>query len=178
MKKLFLFIAALTLSAGLAHAQGNRELNTLPTPENNQIVYRTSDHQKITLNNPNYFGVAYNDANSTYNEEEDYGIISFDGNITKIGDWAFVNRTTLTAVVWPSAVTRIEQQAFNGCTNLSSINLQEGVTSIGDEAFHNCAGITELTIPSTVTGIGESAFNGWTSLTKLTVKAGSIGEDA
>lgn len=57
MKRLFsLLFALLTLSAGLAHAQGNREPDNLPTPENNQIVYRSSDHQKITPNNVNAFG--------------------------------------------------------------------------------------------------------------------------
>ncbi|MCQ2271162.1 MAG: leucine-rich repeat domain-containing protein, partial [Bacteroidales bacterium] len=177
MRKLILLFA-LTLSAGLAHAQGNTEPDPLPTPESNQIVYRSSDHQKITLNNPNYFGVAYNDANSVYYQEADYGVVSFDGDIATIGDWAFANRTTLTAVVWPSTVTSIGQEAFNGCTNLSSVNLQEGITGIGEDAFAGCAGMEELTIPSTVTSIGNYAFKEWTSLTKLTVKAGSIGEDA
>ena len=179
MKRLFsLFIALLTLSAGLAHAQGNREPDPLPTPENNQIVYRSSDHQKITLNNANEFGVAYNDANSVYYPEDDYGVVSFDGNITTIGDWAFTNRATLVAVAWPSTVTSIGQYAFNGCTNLNSVDLQEGVTSIGKSAFNGCAGQEELILPSTVTSIGDGAFYGWTALTKLTVKAGSIGYQA
>ena len=179
MKRLFsLLFALLTLSAGLAHAQGNTELNPLPTPASNQIMYRTSDHQKITLNNANKFVVAYNDANSTYNTQDDYGIVSFDGNITAIGNYAFTNCTTLTAVVWPSAVTSIGDYAFQICTNLSSIDLQEGLKSIGAYAFNGCAGMAELTIPSTVTSIGSYAFNGWKDLTKLTVKAGSIGDYA
>ena len=112
MRKLTILFALLTLSIGLAQAQETPEPNTLPTPESNQIFYRSSDHQKITLNNAYYFGVAYNDANSVYYQEADYGIISFDGNITKIGDWAFVNRTTLTAVVLPSTMTSIGENAF------------------------------------------------------------------
>ncbi|MDO5343197.1 MAG: hypothetical protein Q4F69_12225, partial [Bacteroidia bacterium] len=72
MRKLFLsIIALLTLSIGLAQAQETPEPNTLPTPESNQIIYRSSDHQKITPYNASGFGVTYNDAQSTYNTEDD-----------------------------------------------------------------------------------------------------------
>ena len=201
MKKLLLLFALLMLSAGLAHAQGNRELNTLPTPENNQIVYRSSDHQKITPFSASGFGVTYNDDQSTYDTEADYGVITFDGNVATIGTDAFRDCTTLTAIVWPNTVTSIGYRAFKscasiaeitipntvtsiglgafaGCTNLSTINLQEGITSIEREAFVGCAGMEELTIPSTVTSIGYCAFSGWQNLTKLTVKADSIGNNA
>ncbi len=147
-----------------------------PTPANNQIFYKSSDHQVVTPNNASAFGVTI--TNNTYNTSTDWGTITFSGDVTTIGDYAFSSRTTLTAIVWPSTVTSIGRSAFNGCTNLSSIDLQEGVTSIGTNAFNGCAGMAELAIPSTVSVIGDYAFSGWTTLTKLTVKAGSIGASA
>ena len=145
MRKLILLTALLMLSAGLAHAQGNTELNALPTPASNQIFYRSSDHQRITPFSASGFGVTYNDAQSTYNTEDDYGIITFDGNLTTIGKHAFWSRTTLTAIVWPNTVTSIGLGAFEQCTNLSSVNLQEGITSIGNDAFKDCSNVTSVT---------------------------------
>ncbi|MCQ2206272.1 MAG: leucine-rich repeat domain-containing protein, partial [Bacteroidaceae bacterium] len=155
MKKLLLLFAALMLSVGMAQAQENTGSNTLPTPNGNQIVYRSANHEKITPHNIEVFGATYNDADNVYDAEADYGVITFDGNVTTIGKEAFEYCKSLTEIVFPSTVT-----------------------SIGEWAFYGCTGMAELTIPSTVTAIGGFAFSGWPNLTKLSVKAGTIGESA
>lgn len=116
-----------------------QETPVLPTPENNQIMYRSSDHQKITPNATDAFGATYDDSNSMYDTQNDYGVITFDGNVTTIGDWAFTNSTTLTAVAWPSAVTDIGYEAFKGWTFLTTLTVKGG--SIGGEAFANCTNL-------------------------------------
>ena len=62
MKKI-LFILAVIYCCVMAQAQ---EPPVLPTPANNQIMYRSSDHQKITPNATDAFGAIYDDANSMY----------------------------------------------------------------------------------------------------------------
>ena len=89
MKKTTILFVILTLSVGM-WAQGNAVLNTLPTPASNQIVYRSATHEKITPHHTDVFGEAiYNDDDNVYYTEADYGIITFDGNVTTIGDYAF-----------------------------------------------------------------------------------------
>ena len=52
------------------------------------------------------------------------------------------------------SVTSIGDEAFRDCTSLTAITLPESVTSIGRDAFHGCWGLTTITIPESVTSIG------------------------
>ena len=166
------------LTNALYKAKGWNQWFTIdaPTPANNQIFYRSANHQVITPNNGDRFGATI--TNNVYNTEADYGVITFSGEVKAIGGWEFQNFTNLTAIMWPSTVTSVGESAFSGCTNLSSIDLQEGLTIIDKLAFIGCASMSELIIPSTVIAINQDAFNGCQNLTKLTVKAGSIGNYA
>ncbi|MCQ2314619.1 MAG: hypothetical protein MJZ56_05550 [Bacteroidales bacterium] len=76
----------MTLGVRPLFAQENTELNTLPTPDSSLIVYLSAIHRKITPNNVNAFGATYDDAVNVYDVETDYGIITFDGNMTAIGE--------------------------------------------------------------------------------------------
>ena len=129
-------------------------------------MYRSSDHQKITPYHQNVFGATYNDANSTYYAEQDYGVISFDGDITTIGDWAFTNSTTLTAVAWPNTVTDIGYEAFKGWTSLTNLTIKAG--SIENNAFQNCTNLNTITFGKGVTSIKDNAFATCTNVTSVT----------
>ena len=71
--------------------------------------------------------------------------------------------------VVPDGITRIGDGAFQDCTSLTNITIPDSVTSIGDWAFMDCIGLTSLTIPEGVKSIGYSAFSGCTSLTDIYV---------
>ena len=62
--------------------------------------------------------------------------------VTKIGDSAFKNCTSLTSVTIPSSVTAIGQSAFRGCTSLTSVTIPSSVTTIGSGAFKDCTSLT------------------------------------
>lgn len=119
--------------------------------------------------------------------------ISIPSSVTKIGDYAFYNRTDLTSIELPSGVTKIGDKAFNNCTNLSSLTLPSGVeigydafglcrsltsvtlpsgVKIGDSAFGYCTNLSSLTLPSDVKEIGVAAFQGCKSLTSVTLPTG------
>ena len=89
--------------------------------------------------------------------------------ITKIGDSAFENCTSLTDVLIPNAVNKIEWGAFKNCTSLTSINIPDSVTYIGYSAFSGCTSLTSINIPDSVTRIGNGAFEGCTSLTSINI---------
>ena len=79
--------------------------------------------------------------------------------VTRIGNSAFSDCTSLTSVTIPDSVTSIGNEAFLGCRNLTSITIPDSVTSIGSSAFRNCTNLTSVTIPDSVTSIGDWAFD-------------------
>jgi hypothetical protein len=82
---------------------------------------------------------------------------------------AFIGKTTLTTVNFPSSVTSIGSLAFYGCKGLTSIAIPSSVTSISDAAFRYCTGLISATLPEGLSTIGESAFSWCSSLTSITI---------
>lgn len=100
------------------------------------------------------------------------GIISFDGDVTTVGEYAFYFRKTITALILPSTVTSIGDDAFYGCTSLTRLQLNQGISTIGNTAFYNCRSLERLTIPESVTSIGERALEDCDTLTELAIPEG------
>lgn len=96
----------------------------------------------------------------------------FDGTnsayVTEIADEAFKNYYVQTLYM-PNTITKIGDEAFYNCTSLESITLSRSLTEIGDEAFHACNQLTNMDIPSSVTRIGEGAFSSCFSLTSISL---------
>ena len=70
--------------------------------------------------------------------------------------------------------TSIGEYAFVECTSLTSIDMPNSVTSIGEGAFGECSGLTSVTIPDSVTSIGYDAFYGCSSLTRVEINSNTI----
>ncbi len=94
--------------------------------------------------------------------------------VTKIGDSAFFNCSSLTSITIPSGVTNIGDWAFSGCSSLTSIAIPNGVTSIGSQAFSYCTNLTSITIPNSVASIGNFAFGSCPRLTSINVDSNNI----
>lgn len=90
--------------------------------------------------------------------------------ITKIGNGAFKNTTSLKSVSIPNSVTSIGDNAFQ-YSGITSIHLPNSVTHIGDEAFDGSQLSATLTIPTTVTEIGKGAFSKCSKLSKVLYNA-------
>lgn len=75
-----------------------------------------------------------------------------------IGKAAFMNCTSLTAVVLPANVTDVPEYAFYGNVVLTSVAAQN-LQSIGKNAFDGCTALTSFEAVS-VASIGDSAFGG------------------
>ena len=143
---------------------------------NNEIWYTSTDGDIVTPYATDVFGA--NIVSNTY--ENGQGVITVDGDITSIGDWAFCRCTSLTSVTIPNSVTSIGDIAFDHCTSLTSVTIGNGVTSIGQQAFSDCTSLTSVTIPDSVTSMGLGTFYNCTSLTSVTIgnSVTSIGNGA
>ena len=170
----------------------------------NQIWYTSIDGNKIEFNSDDYdeeYADPFNifGANIVSHKYEDgEGVITFDNDVTKIGEDAFRKCTSLESIDIPNSVTEIGVNAFWYCTSLESIDIPNSVTEIGEGAFGYCSnlkefkgkyvsedgrclivngvlnsfaptGLTEYTIPDSVTEIGTSAFWYCTSLESITI---------
>ena len=139
--------------------------NAIP---NNQIWYTTNDGNIAVPYDSNVF-----DAKIISNIYEDgKGIITFDGDLTKIGNSAFYNSKNLTDITLPNGVKSIEGSAFSGCTSLINITIPDGVTSIESYTFRKCESLKGITIPNNVTSIGVGAFYSCENLQSITIPDG------
>ena len=134
-------------------------------PANNEIWYTSSDASVVTPNNTAAFGA--NVVSNVY--ENSMGIITFDGEVTKIGEGAFASCISLTNVTIPDSVTKLEIGAFAFCTLLTNVTIPDSVTNIGEQAFMSCTSLTSVTIPDSVTAIEGYAFADCPSLTHVTI---------
>lgn len=132
-------------------------------PETWKIYYTASS--KVEPYNKTVFG-----ANYVSNEWGGYsGVITFDGEVTSIGERAFYNDDSLKSITIPNSVTSIGQNAFYQCTSLTSVTIPDSVTNIGHKAFSNCTSLQSINIPNSVTSMGISVFSNSTG--ELTINS-------
>lgn len=102
---------------------------------------------------------------STFTEEQ-YAVPQ---GIVSIGDYAFYDCQSLTAIQLPDSVASIGIGAFSGCDGLIEFSLPDGLLSIGDGAFYGCDSLSSLSLPDSLTTLGASPFGSCRLLTKLHV---------
>ena len=64
-------------------------------------------------------------------------------------------------------VTAIGENAFENCSSVTAIALSSNIRTIGRRAFYGCAGLTDFTIPSSVQNIGVQVFYKCNNLTTV-----------
>lgn len=84
-------------------------------------------------------------------------------NVTKIGNDAFYNVSSVTKITIPASVQHIGNLAFNSCTNLNEVAFASGsqLQEIGKKAFVYCEKLQtiNLEVCTELTTLGEEAFS-------------------
>ena len=126
----------------------------IPMPPSNEIWYRSIDKNIVNPNKSDVFGAGI--VSNVY--ENGVGIITFDGDVTSIGNQAFDHCTSLSSITIPNSVISIGGSAFNSCSGLTSVTIGNSVTSIGSGAFNSCSGLTSITsLNTTPPTLGNSS---------------------
>lgn len=137
----------------------------LPVPADDEIYYLTYTGEPIVLYNSSDFGA--NLVSNTY--QNGYGILKFDGPISRTGSSSFYNRIGLKKVVLPYSVTEISYSSFAN-TGLQVVVMQNTVVSIGDVAFSGCfAMTTPFRISTGCELLSDGSFKDCTALTTITI---------
>ena len=136
---------------------------------NNEIWYTATE--KVTPYATDIFGA--NIVSNEWDSSTKKGVITFDGDVTSIGEDAFSWCESLTSITIPDSVTSIGNVAFYDCSSLTSITIPDSVTWFGYNAFSNCSSLTSITIPDSVTFIEDGTFSGCSSLQEFKGKFAS-----
>lgn len=67
-------------------------------------------------------------------------------SVTRIGDYAFSRRESLTSVTIPDGITSIGDHAFSGCINLTDITIPNSVITMGANPLVSCEKLTDIHI--------------------------------
>lgn len=94
--------------------------------------------------------------------------VTISAQITEIPDYAFYQCAALQTVIY-GEITKIGNFAFLGCNAFTSIVVPDSVTEIGDAAFCNMAKLKTVKLGENVIAIGERAFAQNQALTSVTV---------
>ena len=107
---------------------------------NNQIWYTTTNGKPLNYTSTyEIFGA--NIVSDIYMDGR--GVITFDGDVTKVGSLAFDYCRNLYTVTLPPCVTEIDY-AFRGCANLNRINIPQSVNYIASGVFEGCTNLEEF----------------------------------
>lgn len=145
--------------------------DTPPTPSSGSVIYYTSTNGNVIT--PTFSGIEVFGANivsNTYTEGR--GVITFDGNVTTIGENAFRSQR-INSIIIPNTVTEIGYQAFY-LSYLSAVTIPENVTLISGYSFFYCTEMTSITCLSTTPPTIRGNPFGYTNDCPIYVPAASV----
>ncbi len=109
----------------------------------------------VSEENKNYFscsGILYNKADNTiaWIPENIGGELTFPSGTSEIAAAAFRFRAKITKVVFDGEISKIGCYAFDSCTALTTVTISEKVTFIDDSAFADCSALSDIYYHGTV----------------------------
>ena len=126
----------------------------------------SDDYFKINYTSTNgkivepYLDTAFDAEIVSNTYENGIGTIIFNAPITKVGDEAFCECSTLKSIALSDSVTEIGGWAFFCCDYLEEATLSNRLKTIGDAAFSSCSTLSSITLPQSLVEVGDSAFYG------------------
>ena len=120
------------------------------------IEYTSTDGKIVVPHSQDAFGAKI--ISNIY--KDGVGSITFDNEITTLGDGAFYECRSLISIKIPKSATKIGRYAFCGCQKLTEITIPDGVAMIDSGAFVDCCSLKSITFPDSITSVAENVFTG------------------
>lgn len=125
----------------------------------NVIVYKAS--AKLTETTSTYSGGLHTNAFNTSIQAHEFangvGIITFNADVTSMGQYAFYNCTGMTEIEIPSKVTSIGSNGMRGCSALVKITCKATTApTISSSTFRSVKTGGTLYVPT-----GSTGYNTW-----------------
>lgn len=89
--------------------------------------------------------------------------------VTVIGNGAFMECTSLTAVTFGNGLKSLGEYVLYGCTALTELQLPDSLNSYGYRAFANCSNLEKINYPTSLTGGAADAFLNDRKLSEITI---------
>lgn len=151
--------------------EGTTEDPEEPKPANNEIWYTNGSTTEATQPyNKNVFGATI--LSNLYDADKACWVITFDNEVTSIGNYAFYKSSNLISISIPNSVTKIGQSAFSKCSGLEGISIPDSVTEMGLYTFSQCSNLTKVSIGNGLAKIPTYAFQYCSNLTHITIPDG------
>ena len=131
-------------------------MKIMGTPLPNEIRYISLS---ATVINPSAVLWEVPIKSNVYDAEKGRGIITFNGDLTKLPERAFYESKFLSAIALPDELSKISNNCFERCSNLTYVKLPENLKHTGEYSFLNCSSIEEIKLPETCIEIGAHAFS-------------------
>jgi uncharacterized repeat protein (TIGR02543 family) len=96
--------------------------------------------------------------------------VTLQGNMTKIGNQAFMGCSNLVTFNIDAPIDTIRSEAFYGCASLPAITMPKEMKRIEAGTFRDCVALEAFTIPAATEYVGRAVFWWCSSLKKLTIE--------
>lgn len=146
----------------------------IPTTNSKTIRYGVNGLSELTPgdeiydSNNNKLTVSSKSFNRT---DGKFGYIIYSGDISKIGDICFQNKTALTSIDLPYGVVELGTSCFEGCSKLEAINIPTSVISLGTDCFNSCAVLENVTFNyGSLNSLGNECFKECIKLREISLQ--------
>ena len=173
-------IYRITINQDGADDQGNGNDDIATNIPNNQIWYTTTTGEIVEPNDTTAFNVSI--ISNSYKNGK--GVITFDGIVSIIGDYAFYG-CNFESITMPASVTYCGDYAFGACYNLQKVHITDlsawcnidfkhdaNPLLNGSDIYIGENRIVDLVIPSDVTKIKANTFGGCRSIESVSIHSG------
>lgn len=133
-----------------------------PSPEPNQILYKTTDNKPLDMSSNVYYGTAKLISNEYFG---DYGLLTFDEDLETCP--GFASKYNLKYLELPEGVKHIISGCFNNNLKLETVVLPESLEDIPTPGFMNCQNLKEINIPNNIIELPQQCFANTYALSHL-----------
>lgn len=125
-----------------------------------ELTYYEASKVKWLTSNDQQYGSSVFRYHSYASYIECFDELQYFTGLRQIGEYDFMNCSSLRSITLPDSVTGIGEEAFRGCSSLESIKLSDNLKWIGWGAFRECYELHQIVFPASLETIESNAFSG------------------